>query len=394
VRRPRSLATTLHAVLFIASATQTALVPLLPALARLHHLSGATSGLLIALPGLATLAISAPAGVIADRFGARRVTVAATLLLAAGACAQGLLSVGALIAGRLLFGLAYGIVWTTATAWLAASQDGGGDASLGAVATSSAAGMAAGPGIGGLAAQLVGLAAPFLMTGAAACLAAGILARQVSAGTPVSDVRGSLRALAVQAPRHPGVLAGAVALGVVGAVGGVTQLLIPLDLHRVGISTAATGALFSAAAGFYVLVSGGVTRLGGRLISVGTAALATLALSLSLLPASVARSPTVLIAVLFLSTAPRAMISTIAYPLATHSASEGAALADGKVIGLLNAVWAVGLVLAPMLAGALAGADWPGGGYLVAVVPGVFAAVWLISRGSGRRRWSPAALRS
>ena len=165
MRRPRPLIVIVHAVLFVASATQSAIVPLLPELSRLDHFGGAVSGFLISAPGLATLAVSAPAGLIADRLGAKRVTVAATVLLAAGATVQALLSVPGLILGRLVFGLAYGIVWTTATAWLA-SDDRSGTASLGAVTTSSAAGLAAGPGLGGLAAQWIGLAAPFLIIGA------------------------------------------------------------------------------------------------------------------------------------------------------------------------------------------------------------------------------------
>ena len=324
MRRPRLLIVIVHAVLFVASATQSAIVPLLPELSRLDHFGGAVSGFLISAPGLATLAVSAPAGLIADRLGAKRVTVAATVLLAAGATVQALLSVPGLILGRLVFGLAYGIVWTTATAWLAASDDRSGTASLGAVATSSAAGLAAGPGLGGLAAQWIGLAAPFLIIGGAAGIAAAALARQPAAPRSVSANTGSVRTMTVAASRHPRVLAAAVALAVVGAVGGVTQLLVPLDLHHAGVSTAATGVVFSLAAAFYVLVSGGVTRAGGRFLTVAALAAGTLALSLALLPASLDATPIVLVLVLFISTAPRAMISTVVFPLATAAAAEDA----------------------------------------------------------------------
>jgi len=385
VRRPRLLIVIVHAVLFVASAAQSAIVPLLPELSRLDHFGGAVSGFLIAAPGLATLAVSAPAGLIADRIGAKQVTVAATVLLAAGATVQALLSIPALVVGRLAFGLAYGIVWTTATAWLAASDDRSGTASLGAVATSSAAGLAAGPGLGGLAAQWIGLAAPFLVIGGAAGIAAAALARQPAAPRPVSANASSVRTMTVAASRHPRVLAAAVALAVVGAVGGVTQLLVPLDLHHAGVSTAATGLVFSLAAAFYVLVSGGVTRAGGRFLTVGALAAATLALSLGLLPATFDATPIVLVLVLFISTAPRAMISTVAFPLATAAAAEDA-LAGGTVIGLLNASWAIGIVVAPVLAGVLAGAIGPGAGYLAAVVPGVTVAIWLITRQSRPER--------
>jgi predicted MFS family arabinose efflux permease len=363
-----------HVVLFVASATQSAIVPLLPDLSRLHHLTAATTGLLISAPGLATLAVSAPAGLIADRFGAKRVTVAATALLAMGTLSQALPWLPALLLGRLVFGLAYGVVWTTAVAWLAGAHESANSATLGAVAASSAAGMAAGPGIGGLAAQWVGLGAPFLIVGTAAAAAAIALARQPAGRRGGADAREVLRAMALVAPRHPAVLAGAVGLAVVGAVGGVTQLLVPLDLHRAGVSTAATGLVFSAAASFYVLVSGTVARRGARLVTIGATAVAALVMSLSLLPAS-----------LFISTPPRAMISTVTYPLATGSA-VAAELSGGAVIGFLNGAWAIGLVLAPMLAGALQGAAGLGAGYLAAAIPGALAAAWLLSRQTSRSR--------
>jgi MFS family permease len=378
--RPRPLVVAVHAILLLASATQTALVPLLPELSHLHHLSPAVSAFLIAAPGLATLAISAPAGLIADRFGAKRVTVGATLLLMVGAAFQALLSPAALITGRLMFGLAYGIVWTTATAWLAdADPSENGGRALGAVATSSAAGLAAGPGLGGVLAQVVGLSAPFLLAAIAGAVVTIVLLRQPAVRTSTaSATRDSVRAMAVDAPRSPGIFVGAVALAVVGAVNGVTQLLVPLDLHRSGVSTAATGVIFSIAAIVYVIASGSVTRT-RRLFTIGGATAATLILSVSLLPASLEATPTVLVGVLLISTVPRATISTIAFPLATRAAAD-AQIARGSVIGLLNSTWAIGLVLAPLFAGALAGHGGPGVGYLAAIVPGVLAAFWLISR--------------
>jgi MFS family permease len=186
--------------------------------------------------------------------------------------------------------------------------------------------------------------------------------------------------------------ASAIALAIVGAVGGVTQLLVPLGLHRAGMSTAATGVVFSIAAGFYVLVSGTIARSGRRLITVGATSLAALALSLSLLPATLTSSSTVLVAVLFISTMPRAMISTVTYPLATGSAADSQ-LSEGSVIGVLNGAWATGLVLAPLLAGALEGAAGLGAGFLAAAIPGALAGVWLLSRRPIRPRRLRLALR-
>src|SRR5579862_1506473 len=50
-----------------------------------------------AAPGLATLAVSMPAGLVADRLGARRVTIAATALMCLAALAQAAPSYPALL---------------------------------------------------------------------------------------------------------------------------------------------------------------------------------------------------------------------------------------------------------------------------------------------------------
>ncbi|MBV9684363.1 MAG: MFS transporter, partial [Solirubrobacterales bacterium] len=181
---------------------------------------------------------------------------------------------------------------------------------------------------------------------------------------------------------------GAAVLAISGAVSGVIQLLVPLELHHAGFSAGTTGVAFSGAAGVYIVVSAFVVKLGRRATTLAAAALAALALSLFLLPAALSTGAALLVAVLVASTAPRAVVSTVAYPLATDSAARGG-LADGLVIGLLNGTWAAGLVLAPLLAGAVDQAAGPGPAYLVAVVPGVLGALWLLRR-RPRREDAPA----
>jgi MFS family permease len=172
------------------------------------------------------------------------------------------------------------------------------------------------------------------------------------------------------------VVAGACALAIGGAVSGVTQLLIPLQLHQLGFSASATGIAFSAAAGVYIVVSAAVVRSGHRATTLHVTALAAMALALSLLPAVLGTGAAVLICVLMLSTAPRAVVSTVAYPVATSAGDLG----DGIVIGLLNGTWALGLVIAPLLAGAIDQVAGPRPAYLTAILPGVLASGWLLLR--------------
>lgn len=379
----------LHALFFIAAATQSAIVPLLPRIGHAYGLTPSATGLLLAAPGLATLAISMPAGMVADRVGARQVTIAATVLMCLGALAQAVPSYPALLIGRLAFGLAFGMLWTTGVAWISRSHGESGSPSLGAVATSAAVGMVAGPGIGGGIADALGLGAPFLLVAALSAILALLLCRQPAPVRAPGDdaARISLRTFINVAPRQPGVLSAALALAVGGAIGGVAQLLVPLQLHDAGFSAGETGVAFSAAAGVYILVSAAVLRLGRRATTVRWSAVAALVLALSLLPAVFGLGPIGLIGVLLFSTAPRAVVSTISYPLATESAAR-AELGDGIAIGLLNGTWAVGLVLAPLIAGMIVQLAGAGPAYLTAIIPGTLIALWLL----GRERPTPGPI--
>jgi predicted MFS family arabinose efflux permease len=386
-RHPGSLLTpALHLLFFVAAAAQSAIVPLLPRLGHVYHLSAAAQGLLLAAPGLATLVISVPAGVLSDRLGARRVTIAAAGLMCVAALAQAAPSYGVVVAGRFAFGLAFGIVWTTGVAWMSGVQAHAGSPQLGAVATSAAAGLVAGPGIGGVVADRFGLASPFILVAGLAAALMLVLTAQPGVPQSRTETRNtSMRQLARVAPRHPGVLTGALVLAITGAIGGVTQLLVPLQLHQTGFTASATGIAFSAAAGVYILVSGLVVKMGHRATTGRWASVAALVLALSLIPAALDPATGVLVAVLLGSTAPRAIVSTVSYPLATASAAE-AELADGAVLGLLNGTWAIGLVLAPLMAGAVEQAMSPAAAYMTIVIPAALLALWLISRRPGHRQ--------
>ena len=65
------------ALILVSAAAQFALVPVMPVYARRLGLSGFEQGMVLSATGLATLVVSVPAGTLSDRFGARRITLAA-----------------------------------------------------------------------------------------------------------------------------------------------------------------------------------------------------------------------------------------------------------------------------------------------------------------------------
>ncbi len=127
-------------LILVSAAAQFALVPVMPLYTRQLGLSGFEQGLVLGATGLAALAVSVPAGTLSDRFGPRRITLAAGLLMAAATAAQALAgNFPALFASRLVFGAGYGMVWTAGLVWLAGAATGGPPA-LGASVTSSGVG--------------------------------------------------------------------------------------------------------------------------------------------------------------------------------------------------------------------------------------------------------------
>jgi MFS family permease len=404
-----------YGLFFVAGVAQAAIVPLLPRMSAHFGLSASQTALLLALPGLATLAVSVPSGIAADRIGARRVSLGAGALLCLACAAQALPSLAAVLVGRIVFGVAFGVVWTSGMAWLADLNEARGETgppTLGPAVTCSSVGIMLGPAVGGVLAQHIGLGAPFAVIAIAAAvivmpLAAGT--RSVKRATPAPTVepadlplevayfqprvndgggRGAIftpRVLLALA-RRPQVAAAAGALVVSGAVSSASQLLVSGGLHRLGLSTGRIGLAFSVAAVCYIAVSSVIVRLGPRAQTLRFNALSAAALALALVPALASTGAVALVMALMLSAGPRAVISTIAYNLASQREDEDPAHpgSDGVVFGMLNGAWAAATVLMPLVAGAVEQTAGIEVAYLAVIVPSLALAIWLLAGAAAR----------
>lgn len=343
----------IYALILVSSSLQVGIAPLLPGYAHRFDLSGLADGALLAATGLATFAVALPAGRLADRLGARRLTLAAAWIMVAGTLGQaGAWSFAALLGARLLFGIGYGIIWTAGLAWLGDAAQG--NAALGGAVACSGAGGVLGPAFAGFLAGALGVAAPYLVAaGVLATATVALTAVPVGSGwspRPASSISSQLRV----AVRHRSMLAASASVVVGGIAASVSTLLVPLELHAAGVSESEIGLIFSFAGGIFILGSAATTMVGRRAVSVATAFLAMVVLVVALSAATVSTTTIAVVSMLCAMTASRSVLWTVAYPLGAVQA-EDTGVGLGVVTGLLNVVWAATAVVTPLLAGVIDG---------------------------------------
>jgi MFS family permease len=337
----------LYGLIFASSAAQLAIVPILPVYAHRLGLSGLQQGALLSATGLATLAFALPAGALSDRFGPRTLTLCSGGLMAAALLIQAVApTFPSLLISRLVFGLGFGTIWTAGLSWLAGAAPGG--SSLGGSVASAGVGGAVGPALSGAGVQYFGLTIPFLaaaITLATITTALGLL--KIRAPAPSAPpVGASLRATVTDGTT----ISAVAAIVVAGVTTGVSALLVPAQLHAAGASSGEIGLAFSVAGMLFVAGSALTAVAGGRAVRMPVAFAGMLALALAVSPAAFSSAPLAIVSMLCATTAARAVLWTVSYPLGASGAQRsGAGL--GVVMGLLNGVWAVTALLGPLLAG-------------------------------------------
>jgi MFS family permease len=338
----------IYGLILASSAAQFAIVPIMPVYAHRLGLSGVEQGMVLGATGLAMLAICVPAGALADRVGARRLTLSAGVLMAIALSAQSMAgSFPVLLGSRLAFGVGYGVVWTAGLSWIAGTVGGG--SGLGGSVACAGVGGVAGPAASGVLVQYFGLAIPALVTAAGfALITAGLAVLAAPAGhdEPKARAATSLRA----AVSHRNVICTAAAILTVGFTTGVPALLVPAELHAAGASSGQIGLDFSMAGVLFAVGSALTASAGRRALRMAAICGGMLALAVALSPAVLTTAPLALVMMLCGATAARSVLWTVSYPLAAEGARQtGAGL--GVVVGLLNGIWAATAVLGPLGAG-------------------------------------------
>lgn len=365
-----------------------AIIPLAPTFADEFGLSGVETGMILASSSLAALVVALPLGVLADRFGARGVTIASACLFTLATLGQGLADdFGSLLAARTVFGVAFGALWGAGASWLSNSlEDDRRAGALAAATTVAGVGFTLGPLLAGVLADRFETGTPFLALAVAAAVVTTALFFVAPASSDVTQQ--PLREVLRLVRRDELVLAGIAIIVLIGLVGGGVNLLVPLQLRENGVSSAEIGLLFSAASLVYTVVSAIVARLGARSATLRVGGFAALLAGLTIVLVLVSSSTLAAVAFVLLRAPPWSTMDTIIYPLAAAGAHRSA-LGRGSVMGLVMLGWAASSTVGPLLAGSIADTAGTQAAYAVMIAFCLLVGLWLLRTGSRPSRPGP-----
>ncbi len=384
---PRRVAP-IYALILLQTLVWIAIVPLTPAFADEFGLSGVETGMILAAASLAVLVISFPVGLLVDRLGARRVTIACGCVFTLATLGQGLANeFWTLLLARALFGVAFGTLWAAATAWLSDSlTDERRAGALAATATVTGIGFTVGPVAAGVLADRYDPGTPFLVAAvAAAVVTATLLAVPPAPGSSEQGMR--LRDGFRIARRDELVLGGIALIVLIGLVGGGINLLVPRQLDDNGVSAGQIGLLFTAGSAIYTVMSGAVARRGDRWATLRVGGIAALATGATVVLVLLSGSTLAAVAFILLRAPFWSTMDTIIYPLAAAGAHRSA-LGRGFVMGLVMLGWGIASTLGPLVAGALTDAWSERAAYALMILWCALFGGWLLrtARTTGRPR--------
>lgn len=360
---PRRLTALISSLIFLDMITWLAAVPLVPVWQKEFGLTDDQSGLILGIYSFAVLLFAVPAGHLSDRLGARRMTlIGATLFIVAAPSIALAQTFWLLVLVRVVQGACSAVTWSAGLAWLGnAVGDAYRPRGLSIANATATVATIAGPLLGGPIVARVGLGVAFSVLGGLVAIVV-IWALFEPGGDPHvgkhHEGHGPFESLR-RAAKPGRIQIGFVAIGFVALMMASLQLLGPLHFDAAGLSSSAIGWIFTVGSVFSVLSILTVARLGRRLNQTRTLVLLPvicgMLVVLMLLPFGIPWYAALLIIVMCLASP----IFTIAYAACADGARDER-IGEGGVFGMLNAVWAVGSLLAPIIAGFISqkGPSW------------------------------------
>ncbi len=372
LRRDRAL-WAVAALAFAGAVADAALLPVLPTLQDRFGLSGTEMGALLSAATFVTLAASVPVGLLAGRIGSQRLLLVSAALLPVSlvvmALADGL---GLLMAGRAVYGLSFGILWTIAPAVAAGS--GRGAAGTGRLIAAAGGGWLVGPVLSGIVTDVWGYRAAFVAIAALTLPLVAVLACDRSELVRVAPAR--LRDAIAAAAKERALAGAMVVTGLLGVVTGVSGLLAPLVLAGNGLSAGGIGAAIALSAVIFTAGAALSTRIPSARVNVRVVGVTAGVLAATFLIPLVSFSTFAVIGFLVLGAGARAVLNTIVYALArSHVPSEALAT---PIVGVMNVAWAAAALAAPLAAGvalSAGGAKWA---FVATAVTGFAVALWML----------------
>ena len=375
----------LYGLVFLDEVVLLAIIPLTPTFSEELGLSKLEAGVLLSASSLTTVIFSIPIGLLADRIGARRLTLAAGGILAGSTLGQGLAGdFGTLLASRIAFGVASTTLWTAGIAWLSDSAPAKRRSSaIGAVMVVAGIGGIVGPGFAGLLAEHTGTATPFVVTAVAAAVVTLVLARSGPGGLSEHEPQHPLATLRAAGSERV-ILAAFVAMVIGGIADSVVNLLAPLQLDENGLSAGSIGLAFSASAGIFLVTAAAVAHRGERAVNVRVVGASTVALACSFIPVLAGAGTGSVIGAVLARSPFLAVLYTAALPLGSEGARR-AGLGRGAVIGVMNVGWGSATAFGPVAAGGVAEVAGEQVVYAALVVACVAAGAWMLAAARSAR---------
>ena len=344
----------LLALALVNGLAESCLVPMLPSVREDLALSAVQVGLVLTTTTLAMLVGAVPIGYAANRFGTRMPLLLSATLMPLALVAQAFSdSLGTLLAARLLFGFSFGILWVIGPARAAAG--GRGASGTGPLIAASGLGWLVGPVVAGLLADAAGWRNASIALAAVTLPLIPLVARYAAPrgdGERLESLR--LRSALVLVRRNRAVAGAALVSALLGIVGGVSGLLVPLALAANGLSAGAIGLAFGISAAVWITAAAAVARLRASAVHLRGVGIAVAIMAGAWLLPAFRLSTLALVAFLVVSTGSRSAINALNYAVGARASSGDSA---PMVIGVMNLAWAGMALVTPLLAGLAEGSS-------------------------------------